>query len=804
MYPKIEIRFFERIRRIRVSQVYRVSDTDTIRVRDYFGVSVQHRWLQTFPGVVVEHFCTYSSDHMALVLKLNCVRRGNGKVFRFERMWLREEAFHEIVKNVWIDEELKDLKKNMETIQQQVITEAVIQSEERLSAEIDEWLQREEILWQQRSRVNWLEEGDSNTKFFHAYATSRRKRNFINQLLKSDGTTCTDRSEIQNEIVSYFKHLYAADNQASVSEMTSKLQCVRPKVTRIHNDILATPYTANEVTKAVFQLHPLKAPGKDGFSAAFIQNCWHVVKDHFIANCLMFLNDGILSDKANITLTTLIPKQKQAVRISDYRPISLIGVKEKVLSKVIANRLQQVLLEIISDEQCAFVQNRLITDNIMIAQEVSHYIHNIRNQKAVYGSIKLDVAKAYDRVSWTYLSHIMLRLGFEEICVRRIMQLVTSVKYSVRVNDEYTDYIVPQRGLRQGDPLSPYLFIICTEGFSALINHYKLRGLIDGIKICRRAPVVSHLLFADDSLIFMKITDHSIRHVKALLSEYEYISGQSINYHKSEAVLSRNAPEHVIAAFESVLGVKLVQKHCKYLGVPLLLNRKRSDTFQSLLDKLWSKTQGWKNRLLSVIRKIHAIVSNFWWQQTGDRKAVHWIRADILRTPKEEGGLDFVNFKCLNKALLAKQCWRIVNNEHLLEEKKGGIGVVLRDHTGVVLGINALHVNHVNSIEDAEGTALWEGMKLAESLKLEKVIFEVDNKEVTMAVNYCVKEGVWTSDWLIASSRFLESHREWKVVLVRREANMAADTIAKKANMEEWCWRKLDSLPYICHFVQLL
>ncbi|KAL9670332.1 hypothetical protein QQ045_007883 [Rhodiola kirilowii] len=288
----------------------------------------------------------------------------------------------------------------------------------------------------------------------------------------------------------------------------------------------------------------------------------------------------------------------------------------------------------------------------------------------------------------------MLRLGFDEICVRRTMQLVTSVKYSVRVNDDYTDYIVPQRGLRQGDPLSPFLFIICTQGFSALINHYKQCGLIDGIKICRRAPVVSHLLFADDSLIFMKITDNSIRHVKALLSEYEYISGQSVNLLKSEAVISRNAPEHLIAAFESVLGVKLVQKHCKYLGVPLLLNRKRSDTFQSLLDKLWSKTQGWKNRLLSVggkhilvssvpntiplywlscfslpdkvIRKIHTIMSNFWWQQTGGTKPVHWIRADILRKSKEEGGLDFVNFKCLNKALLAKQCWRIVNNEHLL------------------------------------------------------------------------------------------------------------------------------------------
>ncbi|CAM8950433.1 unnamed protein product [Rhodiola kirilowii] len=683
------------------------------------------KWLQDFPDAAVEHIPTYSSDHMALFLKLDKRQRHLTNIFRFERMWLRDASFRDTVNRVWcagdqaqltyeekllhlqkeltqwnkrqfgnVQQQIKDLKFELGRLKQHDRTGENIKEEERLSAAIDEWLHREEILWQQRSRISWLEEGDSNTKFFHAYANSRRKRNSITKLQRLDGTECISSVDIKDEITSYFQQLYAAANQVTRSEFQSRLSCVSRKVSGSHNAILTAPYTASEVAQAVFQLHPSKAPGKDGFSAAFIQSCWSIIKDHFIADCLSFLNHGHLNNQANVTLITLIPKQKEAIKITDYRPISLIGVKEKVLSKVIANRLQQILQEVISDEQCAFVRNRLITDNVLVAQEVSHYIHNIRNQKSVYGSLKLDVAKAYDKVSWPYLFNIMLQLGFDESWARKVMKLVTSVKYSVRINEDYTDYIVPKGGLRQGDPLSPYLFIICTEGLSAMINQYKQCGQIDGIKICRRAPVISHLLFADDSLIFMKITESSIRKVKNLLSDYEYMSGQSINYTKSEAMLSRNASQSLQIYFENTLRVRIVQKHERYLGVPLLLNRQKSQTFQSLVDKVWAKAHGWKNRFLSaggrhvlvasvlnaiplywlscfllpdkVTNKIHSIINNFWWQQAGDKRPVHWVRADILRKPKEEGGLDFFNFKWLNNAFLAKQCWRIMNNPQLL------------------------------------------------------------------------------------------------------------------------------------------
>ncbi|KAL9665419.1 hypothetical protein QQ045_020839 [Rhodiola kirilowii] len=178
--------------------------------------------------------------------------------------------------------------------------------------------------------------------------------------------------------------------------MQSNLNCLDSKVTPQQNFILTAPYTATEVTNALFQLHPMKAPGKDGFSVAFFHNYWPIIKDDFIRDCLAFLNDGILDSETNSTLITLIPKLKGAVKVTDYRPISLIGVKMKAISKAIVNRLQSFLDDVISVEQCTFVKNRVITDNLIVSHELIHYIRNNNCQRRVYGSLKLDIAKAYD------------------------------------------------------------------------------------------------------------------------------------------------------------------------------------------------------------------------------------------------------------------------------------------------------------------------------------------------------------------------------------------------------------------------
>jgi hypothetical protein len=175
-----------------------------------------------------------------------------------------------------------------------------------------------------------------------------------------------------------------------------------------------------------------------------------------------------------------------------------------MVSKVLANRLKSVLPDIISPSQSAFVPGRLISDNTLVAYEILHYMRNKRRGNVGYAAVKLDMSKAYDRVEWLFLRDMMSRMGFSQMWIALIMKCVCSVKYKVKVNGSFTDEIILERGLRQGDPLSPYLFLLCAEGFSALLKKAENEGEIGGVKICHGAPSISHLLFADDSLILVR------------------------------------------------------------------------------------------------------------------------------------------------------------------------------------------------------------------------------------------------------------------------------------------------------------
>ena len=197
----------------------------------------------------------------------------------------------------------------------------------------------------------------------------------------------------------------------------------------------------------------------------------------------------------------------------------------------------------------------------------------------------------------------MEKLGFPEIWVDRVMGCVTTAHFSVLINGTLYGNFSPCRGLRQGDPISPYLFLLCTEGFTSLLQKLELEGQIKGVSVCRRAPRITNLLFADDSLLFCQANKHEVQEVTEILKLYASASRQCINLEKSSVYFSGNTPMEQRTWIKDALGVKEVDRFDTYLGLPMLVGRAKYQTFSYIKDRVWKKLQGWKGKMLSKAGK---------------------------------------------------------------------------------------------------------------------------------------------------------------------------------------------------------
>ena len=264
----------------------------------------------------------------------------------------------------------------------------------------------------------------------------------------------------------YFGGIFTTSNPLGFEEI---LDGVLHTVSAEDNVGVAGDFHAYEVLQALKQMAPLMAPRPNGMSSTFYKSFWHIVGNYVTEVVLNALNLGIIPESINTTYIALIPKIKDPKKVAKFRPISLCNVIYKLIAKVIANRLKKFLIHTMPDSQSAFLSGRLIFDNILVAFETLHYLKRKTTGNMGYMALKLDISKAYDHVEWEFLEKIMIHLGLEEKLICIIMSCLKLVSYSMLLNGLPVGRIKPSRGLRQGDPLSPYLFLLYALGLQSLI-----------------------------------------------------------------------------------------------------------------------------------------------------------------------------------------------------------------------------------------------------------------------------------------------------------------------------------------------
>ncbi|PNX78269.1 CNGC5-like protein, partial [Trifolium pratense] len=257
-------------------------------------------------------------------------------------------------------------------------------------------LVQEESYWKQRAKMHWLKEGDLNTKFFHMSASARQRVKKISKLVNDENIVITSQPELCTVALNYFDQLF----KSNPSSHDPILSLIAPKITQDDNDQLVRPITREELKEALFQMHPDKAPGPDGFNPAFYQHFWDLCGNDVFEAATEWLERGYFPSSLNETNICLIPKCENPTSMKDLRPISLCNVLYKMISKLLANRLKSCLEKCVSEEQSAFIEGRSILDNALIAVEVIHALkRRTRGWKGEL-ALKIDISKAYDKVDW--------------------------------------------------------------------------------------------------------------------------------------------------------------------------------------------------------------------------------------------------------------------------------------------------------------------------------------------------------------------------------------------------------------------
>ncbi|CAO2197346.1 unnamed protein product [Urochloa humidicola] len=421
------------------------------------------------------------------------------------------------------------------------------------------------------------------------------RRNHIRGI-EVDGALVTSHEGKVAALTTHYKNVMGTPGDSQWGFDLSNIYHGRPVAT----DELTKDITATEALLAVRAMNPTSAPGPDGFGPSFYRAAWSTVQPAVMDFLATFQTGEAELERLNRSYMVLLPKKPGATAAGDFRPICLQNCSVKIAAKSLTTRLQNEIAQLIDLDQTGFLKGRTISDSFVYATELVQVCHKRRTPTLV---LKLDFAKAFDTVNWSSLMKIMETRGFNATWRQWIQQLLETSLTAVLVNGTPGPWFKCKRGLRQGDPLSPYLFLLVADVLQSMIKQdSSIRH-----PVCENAPCPT-LQYADDTLIVVRGAASDISNLKMILDQFSAATGLHINYNKSTAV-PMHMDEQVIAECLNILGCRREGFPQTYLGLPLSCSKLKLAAFDPYICKTDRYLAGWQAALLNPMGRTVLINS---------------------------------------------------------------------------------------------------------------------------------------------------------------------------------------------------
>ncbi len=524
-----------------------------------------------------------------------------------------------------------------------------------------------------RAKVSWYEEGEKSSKFFLNCEKYRAKSKLITGLKDSEGTLKKDTQGILNTAVNFYEELYKS-GEVDLEAQEKFIDSLKLKLSEEDKESCEGRMSKEEVLSAIKSFKNNKSPGCDGLPKEFYVHFWDLLGEGFTNLLNECFENEKLTESMRIAIIILLYKDGDKEVLKNWRPISLLNVDYKIIAKVIATRLRKVIGKVIRPDQTCGIPGRYIHENIIFTQDCIIYANNENKPLAI---VSVDMSKAFDRVNRGFLHKILLKMNFGTQFCKWISTLYNETLSQISINGHISEVFVLSRGVRQGCPLSPLLYIITAE---ALLEYVRSCDTVKGFVLPTGNPCSKAKGYADDGNYYLSDLI-SVEFLLEIIEMYGRASESKLNRDKTKLFLAGSLknenPDH--------LGVKILRDKLKVLGVWLGTENCDKDNWDPIIEKVINVFKLWRMRNLTiegracilqtlalakvwyvgtvlippkwVLESLEKEITNFLWKGKN-----HLINKDIVRTEKSKGGLGV--FCVEDKCKVLKLKWLKIISDH--------------------------------------------------------------------------------------------------------------------------------------------